>query len=40
MDAVRATHSHGWLYKFYPLILFGFLVVGATIGLAGMARSK
>lgn len=36
MNVARITHSHGWFYKFGPLIMFLFFVVGATIGVAGM----
>jgi len=32
----RATHSHTWFNKFWALIMFGMLVLGAMIGVAGM----
>ena len=39
MNVARITHFHGWLYEFWPLIMFLFFVVGATIGVAGMIAS-
>ena len=38
-NVIRITHSHGWLYEFWPLIMFIFFMVGATTGVAGMIAS-
>jgi hypothetical protein len=33
---ITGAHSQTWFGKFWALIMFGMLAVGATIGVAGM----
>jgi hypothetical protein len=33
--AVRVAQPHTWFAKFWPLLMFAFLLVGAPIGIAG-----
>ncbi len=35
-NVFRNANSHGWVYKFWPLISFSFVAVGGVIGAAGM----
>jgi ABC-type multidrug transport system permease subunit len=37
--AVRVAQPNTWLAKFWPLLMFGFLLVGATIGIAGFVSA-
>jgi hypothetical protein len=34
--AVRVAQPHTWFAKFWPLVMFAFLLVGAPIGIAGL----
>ncbi len=35
--AVKAAHAGSWFYKFWPLIGFAVLCIGAVIGVAGFS---
>ena len=39
INIARRVGPHAWFYKFWPLIMFLFLVVGAIVSVIGMIGS-